>query len=127
MKSTGFPADVVELILCRSGGNCEILATGCQLLAAEIHHRRARGMGGTNRPETNAASNGLAVCRRCHIRVESQRHWAFENGFAVRQCDDPRWVPVWWRCHTDGYGKELVFLDETGHFIEYRDDDWVAQ
>jgi 5-methylcytosine-specific restriction protein A len=114
VRRTGFPKDVVELILTRSGGNCEIIAEGCKLAADQIHHRRPRAMGGTLRPETNTASNGLACCRTCHNRTESFRNWAKGNGFIVSQHLNPATVPVWWRCSQDGYGKRLVLLDDVG-------------
>lgn len=117
MSRGGFPRDVVELVLGRSGGSCEIMATGCTLLATEIHHRRPRGMGSTRRPETNHASNALHVCRRCHLRAEAHRTWALNNGFLVRQSDHPDAVPVWWRCSEHGGHKDLVLLDDTGHTI----------
>ena len=111
---TGFSAEVRQTILARSEGYCEVMAAGCTLMATEIHHRRPRGMGGTVRPETNLASNGLAACRTCHLRCEAMRNWARENGFILWQSDDPSVVPVWWRCGWDGGRKALVLLDDIG-------------
>lgn len=114
MRYTGFHAGTVEVITARSGGHCEILATGCTFAATEVHHRRPRGMGGTRRPETSSAANALHACRSCHMRCESFRTWARDNGFVVAQHLNPCDVPVWWRCNTDGYGKRLVLLDDAG-------------
>ena len=111
---TGFSAEVRKAILARSEGYCEVLAPGCGLTATDIHHRRARGMGGTKRPETNYASNGLNCCRPCHIRCEAMKNWARENGFVLWQSDDPSTVPVWWRSNWDGGRKALVLLDDIG-------------
>ena len=111
---TGFSVEVRHTILARSEGYCEVMAAGCTLMATEIHHRRPRGMGGTVRPETNLASNGLAACRTCHLRCESMRNWARENGFVLLQGDNPADVPVFWRCGWDGGRKALVLLDDIG-------------
>jgi hypothetical protein len=42
------------------------------------------------------------------------RSWALDNGFLVRQSDNPAEVPVWWRCNTVGHRKEMVLLDNSG-------------
>jgi hypothetical protein len=42
------------------------------------------------------------------------RSWALDNGFLVRQSDNPADVPVWWRCNWDGGRKALVLLDDIG-------------
>ena len=114
MKQTGFSNDVKQMIFARSEGYCEVLSPGCGRAATEIHHRRPRGMGGTVRPETNLASNGLAICRACHLRCEAMRNWARENGFVLLQGDNPADVPVFWRCGWDGGRKALVLLDDVG-------------
>jgi hypothetical protein len=51
-------------------------------------------MGGTRRPETNQAANGLAVCCRCHAWIESNRDRAKGNGWLVGQSDTPSSVRV---------------------------------
>lgn len=112
MTSRTFPASTVELVTARSETFCECMARGCTLKAVHCHHRRPRGMGSTQRPETNHASNCLHVCRRCHERIESMRNWALSNGFLVRQSDDPAAVPVWWRC-----ADTSVLLDDAGNLI----------
>ena len=94
MRATGFPPKVRQQIVERSSGRCEVMASGCTFTAQEIHHRRPRGMGGTNRGNTNAAVNGLACCLACHRRIESDRDWAYGRGFLVRQNVDPATVPV---------------------------------
>ena len=111
---TGFSNHVRQFIFARSEGFCEVMASGCELAATEIHHRRPRAMGGTNRPETNYASNGLAICRRCHLKCESSRNWARDNGFILLQSDDPAKTPVWWRSNWKGNRKAMVLLDDGG-------------
>jgi hypothetical protein len=113
-KDTGFPVEVKQIVFARSQGNCEILTTGCLLVASEYHHRRPRGHGGTKRPETNLASNALHVCRRCHALLESRRRWAADNGFLVSQFREPAEVPVWWRCNRNGDSRVWVLLDDQG-------------
>lgn len=97
--SRGFPSDVRELILARSGGDCEAMIDRvCTYTATDIHHRRARGMGGSDRDDTNLASNGVALCRRCHESIERRRDWARDYGFLVMQNQIPKDAPIWWRC-----------------------------
>lgn len=122
-RSTGFDENVKALILARSFGNCEIMMDRvCQLTATTIHHRRPRGMGGTRREATNYADNGLAACGACHHIVETRREWAYENGFLVRQADDPASVAVWWRQTTVRLQgrrvKKMVLLDKGGRMRE---------
>lgn len=91
MRYTGFPADVRELIHERAQGFCEV----CGFDGIDhIHHRRARGMGSTRRPETNRAANGLAVSASCHTMLESCRALSLFHGWLVRQADHPADVPV---------------------------------
>lgn len=113
-RRTGFPPHVVQLIEARSGLHCEVMARGCHLQATTIHHRRPRAAGGTRRSDTNAASNGLAVCGPCHTMIERQREWARDNGFLVPQHASPNDVPVNWRSRTNGRRKVLVYLDNEG-------------
>jgi len=115
---TGISQHVKQFVFARSEGYCEVLAAGCDMAATEIHHRRARGMGSTKRPETNYASNLLAICRRCHLRCEASRSWALDNGFLVRQSANPADVPVWWRSNWKGNRKLLVLLDDGGTYRE---------
>lgn len=63
-----------------------------------VHHRRARGMGGSKDPVTNSPANLLLLCGSgtsgCHGRIEKHRSWALESGLLVRQGHDPREVEV---------------------------------
>lgn len=115
-RTTGFSAAVREIVLMRSGGNCEVMVDKlCELNASTIHHRRPRGMGGSSRSDTNDADNGLAVCRVCHNIVEHRREWSRANGFLVSQAETPGDVPVWWRCATNEHKrKKMVLLDKGG-------------
>ena len=88
---TGFSKQVRDRILERNQGMCEV----CGLAAPQqIHHRRPRGAGGTKRPESNQAANGLAACQECHAMVESNRIHALDRGWLVPQNLAPDGVPV---------------------------------
>ena len=88
---TGFAKPVRDLIMARSENHCEICGVA---VPEQIHHRRARGMGSTRRPETNQPANGLAACSRCHEFVESRREFALDRGWLVRQNQSPADVPL---------------------------------
>lgn len=102
---TGFSSQVRAVIHERSDRWCE--RCGGER-GWELHHRRPRGAGGSRRPETNEASNGLNLCGACHRRIESNRTEAYEHGWLVHQTDDPREVPVLYR-------GTLVYLDAFGN------------
>lgn len=72
---------------------------------ASIHHRRPRGMGGTQRIDTNQPQNLILLCGSgttgCHAWVEQHRTKATLYGFLVSQWHNPadRWVHTYqgWR------------------------------
>lgn len=100
-----------RLIRDRDGNRCVL----CGVWVGEggqIHHRRARGMGGSRDPLTSSPANGLTLCggpfngSQCHEHIESHRTWALDHGFLVRQGVDPASVAVvvdvrvgWWLGH----------------------------
>lgn len=71
-------------------------------------------MGGTNRPETNYASNLMALCGTgitgCHGYLESNRNEAFDYGFIVPQFEMPNTVIV--KTFTNGW----VHLNDDGSY-----------
>lgn len=89
-RKTGPDAKTVGVLFERSGGNCE----RCGGFGEQIHHRRARGAGGTRREDTNELPNLAHLCAECHAYIESNRTWAYENGWLVRQWADPAHQPV---------------------------------
>ena len=109
MRATGFPPKVRQQIVERCSGRCEVMTDGCTFTAQEIHHRRARGSGGTRRPDTNLPSNALCVCDACHRRIESHRTEALTLGWLVPQNQSPKDVPVVYR------GKRML-LNKDGGF-----------
>ena len=102
---SGFSKPVRDLILARSKGGCEVCFFG---QVEQLHHRRARGMGSTRRPESNMAANGLAVCAADHLMIESNRELALDRGWLVRQGHDPAEVPML------RHGADWVLLQENG-------------
>jgi hypothetical protein len=103
---TGFPKNVRELVFIRANGYCEICGFD---QPTQIHHRRARGAGGTRRVSTNTASNALAVSLECHALAESRRELAYSRGWLVHQQHNPAEVPVMIN------GSEWVLLDDHGY------------
>lgn len=53
-------------------------------------------MGGSRDPLTNTAANGVWLCGSCHRRVESHRERAMDQGWLVRQGQDPQAIPVYY-------------------------------
>ena len=104
-RDTGPAATIVALVWRRDAGCC--VRCGKQCVFGErgtgwsVQHRRARGMGGTRRPDTNQPQNLIILCGSattgCHFFAESNRTAARENGWAVKSSTDPLTVPVVYR------------------------------
>ena len=107
-RATGFPLSVIEIVLERAEGRCEVAMSGCTVLPVDMQHRRARGGGGTSRDNTNVPSNALACCRHCHTWVEHNLREAGEYGWSVSLHEpDPDTIPAlvcgrWRWLHDDG-------------------------
>ncbi|MFI2663214.1 hypothetical protein [Micromonospora carbonacea] len=100
-RDTGPAADVVAAVFARDGGRCVRcggVLTGARGIGWSVQHRRARGAGGTSRPDTNQPHNLIVLCGSattgCHLHVEQFRVEAREFGWAIRQSDDPALIPV---------------------------------
>lgn len=89
-RNTGATQAVRDLCFGRDGG-CVCCGSTYML---QLHHRRARGMGSTRRPETNLPANLIVVCRDCHDWVESSRETALDRGLLVPQHKTPAEVPL---------------------------------
>jgi 5-methylcytosine-specific restriction protein A len=100
-----FPPTVLSVVHARSDWWCEMCG---RARAVEHHHRRPRGMGSTNQPDTTTASACLHVCRPCHRLAETERNLAMTCGWLVSQYDTPTDVPVVYR-------GEPVRLDDLGN------------
>lgn len=114
-RDTGFPVRVRNLIHDRAldfndaWAVCEVMAECQGRRAVAAHHRRPRGSGGSRRPETNRAANGLAVCDADHAWIESFREQAYRFGWLLKQHQIPSEVPVLRR-------GQWVLLDDDGGF-----------
>lgn len=61
----------------------------------QIHHRVARGMGGTSADWVNLTSNLVLLCADCHRWVEDHPLEAYRSGWKIRGRDtDPTTAPV---------------------------------
>jgi hypothetical protein len=91
------PQGTVAAVHTRANRRCERCGTDWSDFWS-MHHRRPRGMGGSKRPEVNAASNILLLCGSgttgCHGWVESNREEAYELGLLVHKWQMPVEVPV---------------------------------
>lgn len=88
-------------------GACVRCPKGQVRPSAQLHHRRPRAMGSSDRGSTNLPSNLLSLCEPCHREVESDRSAAFQQGYLVRQGEEPLTIPVLYRGH-------YVLLDDCG-------------
>lgn len=104
MSETGFSPEVHDTIDGRAMGRCEVCGEN---IVEEHHHRRPRGMGGSKRPDTNTAANGLGVCGICHRMIESNRTVALLLGWLVHSHRQPSEVKVMYR-------GEWCYLNENG-------------
>lgn len=82
------------LVRARSGGMCEV----CGLTpATNIHHRRARGMGGTRRA-IHTPDWLLHLCgsgtQGCHGYVEAHPELSYAKGWKLRYYQHPSTAPV---------------------------------
>ena len=113
MKAQGIPPHVKEIVDLRANGFCEF----CCRPIGEIgwfsrQHRIPRGAGGSRDPKVNSVSNLIVLCGSatssgCHLRAESQRHWAKQVGLLLDRIQDPANAPVlyqlgWARLDNEG-------------------------
>jgi hypothetical protein len=111
-----------DIVRVRCHGLCE----GCgQYGPVHVHHRRARGMGGTYREEAeskNDPTNLLALCPTvCHPATEHADTWMECEGKGWRlehSQRDPRLTPA--LLHTvNGYGWWLLDGNGGYHWIDW--------
>jgi len=117
-RPTGPDRSMVAAILERAGYRCEACGktVGDQRGADySIHHRRARGMGGTRWFGANLPSNLLVLCGSgttgCHGYVESHRFESMATGWLVSRYQDPSTTPV-------QIGDRCVLLTNQGRYAE---------
>lgn len=111
-RDTGPDMETVMLVLNRDGYRCirdGVPIEGDRGIDWVLHHRRARAMGGSRRPDTNSPVNLLSLCAPCHGFVESYRAEAYVKGWLVHTHHDPARVPV-----LVDHGSRWVYLDVAG-------------
>ena len=114
-RDTGPTREVRAAVLARDGWRC--VRCGADITAApySLQHRRARGVGGTRRENTNSPANLIVLCGSatsaggCHQHVESRRHEAKGCGWAIPLAASD---PAEWRVWT--YDRGWIFLDHDG-------------
>lgn len=78
-----------DLLWMRSGGYCEVTGVPLDPETFDAHHRRPKGMGGTDRPDTDLPSNLLALDPDAHnsgrTSVHGRRGWSEEHGYLLPQ------------------------------------------
>lgn len=80
-----------KLALARDGGKC----LRCLGEAADVHHRRVKGMGGTSDDYIKyGLANLVSLCRECHSWVHNNPSDAYSSGFLVHGWDDPAEIPI---------------------------------
>lgn len=110
-RRTGPTPTVRAAVWDRDGGACAWCGTP---ITGEhsLQHRRARGMGGTKRADTNSPANLVLTCGSattgCHGWIESHPREAERREFRLRQLADPADVPLLYR------GARWVRLDHHG-------------
>jgi hypothetical protein len=79
-------ASTREAVKGRSGGICEYCH---HHRAAEMHHRKSRGVGGDWSP-----ANILHLCSRCHRYFTDHPQDGYQLGVCLRRHEEPADVPV---------------------------------
>lgn len=114
MRNTSVPLEVRHLVIARARGRCERCGDSCYDVAASVHHRRRRGMGGSRLPWIGTAPNLLLLCGTgttgCHNHVETNRLEAYDVGWLLRAGVHPATAPV--LIHDQG----LVLLTDDGRY-----------
>ena len=97
-RKTGATDEVRMNVMARASFRCERCGSTLMGVPVSVHHRRPRAMGGTKRLDTNYPSNLMALCGTgtsgCHGWIEQNRQVAYEEGWLVRQHEEPSKVSV---------------------------------
>lgn len=89
---TAFDRDLKLAIWQRDNGQC--FRCGHAVWQGDVHHRKARGMGGSKDPRLNSPANLLLLCRGCHDWVETHRAPARVFGWLLRDVADAEATPA---------------------------------
>ena len=117
-RQTSPTKQTVELVWNRDSGSCARCGKGLSFdrrgVDWSVHHRAARGMGGSKQPWVNLPSNLVVACGTgttgCHSWIETNRETAYETGWLVRRHGNvrPVHIPVFHATHG------LVWLTDDG-------------
>jgi 5-methylcytosine-specific restriction protein A len=118
-RAPRIPPEVGKLISERCDGRCERCARSLST-GGDVHHRIPCGMGGSRDRRLSRPSNLVALCRRCHDDIESNRFVALDNGWLVLRLHDPCKVAISSALH----GR--VLLDDQGGTTPAPDDEGAA-
>lgn len=67
----------------------------CLRPAADVHHRRVKGMGGTSDAEISfGLANLISACRECHEHIHAHPAESYELGWLVHSWEDPEDIPI---------------------------------
>lgn len=117
-EETGFSPVDRQTIIRRSYGQCERCNKS---LAAHIHHRKPRRMGGRRGggfADVNRPSNGVALCAPCHQWAETGNRRAAQNfGLILSEHEDPATTPVFLPRY-----RGWVLLTDTGDVNWHQDE-----
>ncbi len=88
----GLTPAIRDLVWQRDGHYCARCHRSITNQPSSIHHRKARGMGGTTNPLSNDPRNLIRLCGTgttgCHGQLESRRRDALEAGWLIRTYGD---------------------------------------
>lgn len=95
-RYTGPDKATRKLVRKRDGNRCILCGqNGSRYgIPIDLHHRRPRGLGGSQRPDTNQPQNLILLDRICHEWVERNREAALYAGLLVPQWADPALVSL---------------------------------
>ena len=114
MTDTGPDAGTRRVVSGRSRGLCE--RCGARP-GVDVHHRRARGSGGSTAPGINTPANLVHLCRVCHEWVEAHWEAATAAGWKISLQQPP----------TDAAGIPLRDLSGRAFLLDGEGGKWVRQ
>lgn len=97
----GIPADVREAVLIRDEGKCQRCGMWLANVPSSVHHRKNRKMGGRSGAAESAIHDMAALVllcgtgtTGCHGEIGREVAQAYDDGWLVRENEDPATVPV---------------------------------
>lgn len=103
MNAATVPPAVRAAVIERDGGCCQRCGIYCGGIQSSLQHRKPRKAGGRKGQaavESYDMANLILVCGTatsrggCHLACESDRNQAYDDGWLVREHEDPAVIPV---------------------------------